>query len=101
MQDETISTQQATIEDQRRECEELSVAAEALLKEMAEELREKETEFEEDDAAVEALLDQVMDEKQGDLGGRLPLGDSGERSVRTKLKICTQKARQLSLLQHA
>ena len=40
-----------------------------------------------------------MDEKQGDLGGRLPLGDSGERSVRTKLKICTQKARQLSLLQ--
>ena len=91
LQDETINTQQATIEDQRRECEELSVAAEALLDEMAEELREKETEYEENLSAVEALLDQEMHENQGDIGGRLPLRDSGERSVRTKLKSLRTK----------
>ena len=84
LQDETVSTQQATIEDQRSECEELSVATEALLNEMAEELREKRDRVE--DVAAEAFLDQVMDEKQGDIGGRLPLRDTGERYVNTKLK---------------
>ena len=81
-----------TIEDQKKEFGDLTIAAEALLRQMEEELRKKENESEENVAALEELLDQVTKDKHGNIGGRLPLRDSGERSARAKLKSLRSQA---------